>query len=52
MQPFYKWTLRLWFFDIQWKRQGFWRLDVEYLSRRIFVGKRELAFFKEHERVF
>ena len=46
MIPYYIWTLRVWCFDINWKRSGLWRLNVEYLSRRSYVGKYQFRFFK------
>jgi hypothetical protein len=45
MVPYYIWTLRLWFYDISLKRSGIWRLDIEFLSRKIFMGKRKFEFF-------
>lgn len=45
MIPYYRWTLRLWFIELNWKRSGFWRLDISYLSRKMFVGKYSIKFF-------
>ena len=45
MIPLHIWTLRLWCFDISWKRKGLWRLEFKYLSRDIYVGKYQFKFF-------
>ena len=45
MLPYYKWTLRLWCFDINWKNKGINRLEIEFLSRKRFVGKYQFKFF-------
>lgn len=46
MIPYYRWKLRLWFFEIQWKNKGLWKLKIELMNRKTYVGKREFNFLR------